>query len=58
MQIDSDLSGSSCVSVIYTQNKLIIANIGNSLCDLGKCIKPDRDKEIFSNIHEESNPKK
>ena len=57
-QIDSDLSGSTCVSVIYTPQKLIIANIGDSRCVLGKCIEPDKDEEIFSNIHEESNPKK
>ena len=57
-QIDSDLSGSTCVSVIYTPQKLIIANIGDSRCVLGKCIMPDKDEVIFSNIHEESNPKK
>ena len=55
-QIDSDLSGSTCVSVIYTPQKLIIANIGDSRCVLGKCIEPEKDEEIFSNIHEESNP--
>ena len=35
-QIDSDLSGSTCVSVIYTPQKLIIANLGDSRCVLGK----------------------
>ena len=34
-QIDSDLSGSTCVSVIYTPKKLIIANLGDSRCVLG-----------------------
>ena len=34
-QIDSDLSGSTCVSVIYTPEKLIIANLGDSRCILG-----------------------
>ena len=34
-QIDSDLSGSTCVSVIYTPQKLIIANLGDSRCVLG-----------------------
>ena len=55
-QIDSDLSGSTCVSVIYTPKKLIIANIGDSRCVLGKCIEPEKDNEIFSNIQEEGNP--
>jgi len=55
-QIDSDLSGSTCVSVIYTPQKLIIANIGDSRCALGKCMEPEKDDEIFSNIQEESNP--
>ena len=34
-QIDSDLSGSTCVSVIYNPKKLIIANLGDSRCVLG-----------------------
>ena len=38
-QIDSDLSGSTCISVIYTPQKLIIANLGDSRCILGKCIE-------------------
>jgi serine/threonine protein phosphatase PrpC len=41
-QIDSNLSGSTCVSVIYTPEKLIIANLGDSRCVLGKKIN---DKE-------------
>ena len=32
--IDSNLSGSTCISVIYTPLKLIIANIGDSRCIL------------------------
>ena len=40
-QIDSDLSGSTCISVIYTPKKLIIANIGDSRCILGKCIEKE-----------------
>ena len=35
-QIDSTLSGTTCISVIYTPKKLIIANIGDSRCVLGK----------------------
>ena len=34
-QIDSDLSGSTCISVIYTPKKLIISNVGDSRCVLG-----------------------
>lgn len=34
--IDSKLSGTTCVSVIYTPEKLIIANIGDSRIVLGK----------------------
>ena len=33
-QIDSDLSGFTCINVIYTPKKLIIANIGDSRCVL------------------------
>ena len=40
-QIDSDLSGSTCISVIYTPQKLIIANIGDSRCVLGKCVEKE-----------------
>ena len=40
-QIDSDLSGSTCISVIYTPQKLIIANLGDSRCILGKCIEKE-----------------
>lgn len=34
--IDSHLSGSTCISVIYTPEKLLVANIGDSRCVLGK----------------------
>ncbi len=34
--IDSNLSGSTCASLIYTPSKLIIANIGDSRIILGK----------------------
>ena len=40
-QIDSDLSGSTCISTIYTPKKLIIANLGDSRCILGKCIEKE-----------------
>ncbi len=44
-QIDSDLSGSTCISVIYTPQKLIIANIGDSRCMIGKCIEKENFEE-------------
>ena len=40
--IDSTLSGSTCVSAIYTPEKLIIANIGDSRIVLGKLDKNGR----------------
>ena len=44
-QIDSDLSGSTCISTIYTPQKLIIANVGDSRCILGKCIEKENGEE-------------
>ena len=38
-QIDSDLSGSTCISVIYTPKKLIISNVGDSRCVLGSRVE-------------------
>lgn len=35
-QINTTLSGTTCVSVIYTPEKLIIANVGDSRCVLGR----------------------
>ena len=53
-QIDSDLSGSTCISVIYTPQKLIIANIGDSRCVLGKCIEKENFGEKDEIIGEKS----
>ena len=50
-QIDSDVSGSTCVSVIYTPKKLIIANLGDSRCVLGKCINSEWKFENLSRDH-------
>ena len=36
--IDTFFSGSTCVSMIYTQEKLKMANIGDSRAVLGRCI--------------------
>ena len=53
-QIDSDLSGSTCISTIYTPQKLIIANLGDSRCILGKCIEKEnfveKDEIVGENI--------
>ena len=50
-QIDSDLSGSTCVSVIYTPQKLIIANLGDSRCVLGKNKNGNWEYENLSRDH-------
>ena len=39
-------SGSTCISVIYTDKKLICANIGDSRAVMGRCT--DKGKKIFS----------
>ena len=54
-QIDSDLSGSTCISVIYTPQKLIIANLGDSRCILGKCIEKENFEEKDEIIGEKKN---
>ena len=48
-QIDSDLSGSTCISTIYTPQKLIIANLGDSRCFLGKCKEKEEKDENEKN---------
>ena len=50
-QINSTLSGSTCVSVIYTPEKLIIANLGDSRCILGKFINNEWKSESLSKDH-------
>ena len=54
-QIDSDLSGTTCISVIYTPQKLIIANIGDSRCVLGKYNKKE-EKYIAENLSRDHKP--
>ena len=53
-QIDSDLSGSTCLSVIYTPKKLIIANVGDSRCVLGSQIGENEWK--FENLSRDHKP--
>lgn len=36
--VDSSLSGSTCVSVLYKGDKLICANVGDSRAVVGKCV--------------------
>ena len=36
INIDTSYSGSTCISLIYTPEKLICANVGDSRCVLGK----------------------
>jgi serine/threonine protein phosphatase PrpC len=36
--IDTNFSGSTCISVIYTPEKLICANVGDSRAILGRCV--------------------
>ena len=50
-QIDSDLSGTTCISVIYTPKKLIIANLGDSRCILGKYVNNKWSAENLSRDH-------
>ena len=54
-QIESDLSGTTCISVIYTPQKLIIANIGDSRCILGK-YNIKEDKFISENLSRDHKP--
>jgi serine/threonine protein phosphatase PrpC len=55
-QIDSNLSGSTCVSVIYTPEKLIIANLGDSRCVLGKKINNEWKAENLTRDHKPNIP--
>ena len=55
-QIDSNLSGSTCVSVIYTPEKLIIANLGDSRCVLGKKINNEWKAENLTRDHKPNLP--
>ena len=55
--IDSNLSGTTCISVIYTPLKLIIANIGDSRCILGKLNKNNKwECENLSRDHKPTLP--
>ena len=44
-RIDSSQSGSTCVSIIFTPQKLFCINVGDSRCVLGKCKTNKNNKE-------------
>ena len=54
--IDSNLSGSTCVSIIYTPIKMYVINVGDSRCILGKLNKTTSkfECEVLSNDHKPS----
>lgn len=54
--IDISLSGSTCVSVIYSPEKLIIANLGDSRCVLGKKMNPFENKYSYENLSIDHKP--
>ena len=54
--IDSTLSGSTCVSVIYTPYKLIVANLGDSRCILGKLKNGKWSSKMLSRDHKPNVP--
>jgi serine/threonine protein phosphatase PrpC len=39
--IDTTFSGSTCVSCIYTPEKMITANVGDSRAVVGRCVSGD-----------------
>jgi len=43
--IESDFSGSTCVSVLFTQDKLYCANLGDSRAIIGRCTKENKDNK-------------
>ena len=56
-QIDSNLSGTTCVSAIYTPEKLIAVNLGDSRCILGKKINDNEWRgEILTRDHKPNIP--
>ena len=38
IRVDTNFSGSTCVSLIYTPNKMITINVGDSRAVLGRCV--------------------
>ena len=45
--METELSGSTCVSAIFTPEKLILAHIGDSRCILGKSTEIVENNEII-----------
>ena len=55
-RIDSSYSGSTCVSLLFTPNRLICINVGDSRCILGKCIGYEWIPKNLSRDHKPSEP--
>ena len=57
-RIDSTFSGSTCVSLIFTQNRIICINVGDSRCILGKNINNNNEwlSKNLSRDHKPSDP--
>ena len=52
--IDTVFSGSTCVSLIYTPEKVICANVGDSRAVLGRCINGEWVSHNLSRDHKPS----
>ena len=52
--IDSSLSGSTCISLLFYENLIISANLGDSRAVMGKLIENRWDYEILSRDHKPS----
>jgi serine/threonine protein phosphatase PrpC len=50
-RIDTLFSGSTCVSLIYTPEKLICANVGDSRAVIGKCVNGEWISHNLSRDH-------
>jgi serine/threonine protein phosphatase PrpC len=55
-EINSLFSGSTCVSVIYTPEKLIVPNIGDSRAVLGRLINKDKNEYKAINLSRDHKP--
>lgn len=38
IRVDTNFSGSTCVSLIHTPNKIVTINVGDSRAVLGRCV--------------------
>lgn len=49
--IDTTFSGSTCVSLIYTPEKIISANVGDSRAVLGRCVNGEWESHDLTRDH-------